>query len=122
MNSSRDTVKIPCATTRQTTSTDDSSGLIIDNAAVATPQNSRGTAEIQGPVAPPPTPTDYEIMTESCDWCMAETPWDDALFGNENEDVTETVSAANTQTTPPTKQEVPQVSLLPRQALGIPMM
>eukprot|EP00977_Amphora_coffeiformis_P012154 scaffold2992_cov214-Amphora_coffeaeformis.AAC.36 len=70
------------------------------------------------PAGGPPTPTDYEIMTESCDWCLAETPWDDGdLFGN-NENLEET-----TQSTPPSnKQEPPQVNLQPRQALGIPMM
>jgi hypothetical protein len=35
-----------------------------------------------GTTTPPPShrlgldpPTDYQIVTEPCDWCMAETPW-----------------------------------------------
>lgn len=89
----------------------------------STPQGSRPHAFVPSaaPTAPPPTPTDYEIMTESCDWCLAETPWDDGdLFGN-IENVEEAPVAA-TQTTPPSKQAPPQVNLQPRQALGIPMM
>lgn len=86
-----------------------------------TPQGSRPPITVVAPGAPP-TPTDYEIVTESCDWCLAETPWDDGdLFGH-NENLDELV--VTTQSTPPnSKQESPpQVNLQPRQALGIPMM
>ena len=62
-------------------------------------------------------------MTESCDWCLAETPWDDGdLFGNtENYEAT---TASPPQTSTPNKQpeEAMQVNLRPRQAFGIPIL
>jgi hypothetical protein len=49
-----------------------------------TPQVIRPVVVLSAANQSPPTPTDCEIMTESCDWCMAETPWDAApeLFGS----------------------------------------
>lgn len=112
-------------------------------AAHHTPQTERPT--IQLVLAPgshsPPTPTDYEIMTESCDWCMAETPWEAApeLFGSssssggshdnedsliEDDDKGVTATPTTTQTSPPTHHDdgIPNVNLRPRQFLNIPMM
>jgi hypothetical protein len=44
------------------------------------------TAIVPGTGAPPSTPTEYEIMTESCDWCLIETAFDDdGIFGSQDE-------------------------------------
>lgn len=79
---------------------------------------------VQGPPTPP---TDYEIMTESCDWCMAETPWEADLFGSndENDETAAAVTPNKRSTATPPKtapQDALQVNLLPRQTFGIPIM
>jgi hypothetical protein len=33
------------------------------------------TRIIPGTGAPAPTPTEYEVLTESCDWCIVDAPW-----------------------------------------------
>lgn len=91
---------------------------------------------------PPPTPTDIQIMTESCDWCMTtEAPWNDAgdLFGGEDVTSTDdsildtpstrgaTTNNTSPKTTPanrksPTSSMDDQVNLRPRYAMGVPPM
>lgn len=78
---------------------------------------------VQGPPTPP---TNYEIMTESCDWCMAETPWDADLFGSNDENDAAVVTSNKMATATPQKEASPQdalqINLLPRQTFGIPIM
>lgn len=99
-------------------SSDDS---LQDSGTTETPHGIRPSASITQPgTLYPPTPTNYEIMTESCDWCLADTPWDDAdLFGT---GFPAQESAKQPSSTIKSKQGQLQVNLRPRQALGTPMM
>jgi hypothetical protein len=104
-----------------------------------TPRSALPLAQATSCTNSPPTPTDYEIMTESCDWCLADNPWDDAdLFGSESSSLGASLTdhgapssgtlhggttKSTTQTTPPAQtRNVPQVNLHPRPMLDMPMM
>lgn len=90
--------------------------------ATTTPPPPISRPVVLAPSNSPPTPTNYEIMTESCDWCLADTPWDDAdLFSSESFGLSQ-ASGTTQSTPPPTKHDASQVNLRPRQDLDIPMM
>lgn len=80
------------------------------------------TAIVPGTGAPPSTPTEYEIMTESCDWCLIETAFDDdGIFGSQDENYkvwglsTESDKAISLQeATPPATPDAGPVNLRPR--------
>lgn len=63
-------------------------------------------------------------MTESCDWCLTEAPWDDTdLFGNENLDDSIIETPSLLDSTPKGEDDgddspSDQVNLRPRQALA----
>jgi hypothetical protein len=82
------------------------------------------TAIVQGTGAPPSTPTEYEIMTESCDWCLIETAFDDdGIFGSQDENYkvwglssTESEKAITSmeEATPKVSPDAGSVNLRPR--------
>jgi len=93
---------------------DDPSTPTAARPTVQLPRSHQIAEPLQGSGEAPPTPTDYQVVTESCDWCLVENLCsdDDGLL------------ACKTPTAPPKVNVNPPAYAVhdkPRKTLGIPM-
>jgi hypothetical protein len=84
---------------------------------------------VEGTGAPAPTLTEYDVVTESCDWCLVDTPWD----GDEEDEsimatpthrtaTTQRSCAPKTYVNPPAFSVTADGKKTTRKTLGIPML